>query len=96
VVGRASNNNMPIKSTEQAKKDRMAWYCLFTCSSLSWRNDAHNSSSPLIDTSFVVSIMTVVTVWERKKERKKGEEARMVTAAMCMMDFEQEVSPTLH
>jgi len=43
-----------------------------------------------------VSIMTVVTVWERKKERKKGEEARMVTAAMCMMDFEQEVSPTLH
>ena len=33
----------------------------------------HYSSSPLIDTSFVVSIMTVM-VWERKKERKKGVE----------------------
>jgi hypothetical protein len=47
---------------------------------------AHYSSSPLIDTSFVVSIMTAISVWERKKERKKGKEARMATAAMCMME----------
>jgi len=30
--------------------------------------------------------MTAISVWERKKERKKGKEARMATAAMCMMD----------
>ena len=34
----------------------------------------HYSSSPLIDTSFVMSIMTAISVWERKKERKKGVE----------------------
>ena len=32
---------------------------------------AHNSSFCLLDTSFVASIMTVISVWERKKEKKK-------------------------
>jgi len=26
--------------------------------------------------------MTVISVWERKKEKKKGEEAKMATAAI--------------
>jgi hypothetical protein len=43
---------------------------------------AHNSSFCLLDTSFVASIMTVISVWERKKEKKKGEEAKMATAAI--------------
>ncbi len=45
------------------------------CSPFPHLAQAHYSSSPLIDISFVASIMTAISVWERKKERKKGVEA---------------------
>jgi hypothetical protein len=48
-------------------------------------SQAHNSSSLLINTSFVASIMTAILVWERKKEKEKEEEARMAMAAIWMM-----------
>jgi len=35
--------------------------------------------------------MTAISVWERKKERKKGGEARMAMAAMCMNGFRARV-----
>ena len=44
---------------------------------------AHYSSFCLLDTSFVASIMTVISVWERKKEKKKWvKEAGRAMAAM--------------
>ena len=44
---------------------------------------AHYSSFCLLDTSFVASNMTVISVWERKKEKKKWvKEAGRAMAAM--------------
>jgi len=43
----------------------------------------HYSSFCLLDTSFVASNMTVISVWERKKEKKKWvKEAGRAMAAM--------------
>ena len=70
------------------------------CSRFPHHTRAHNSSSPLIDTSFVMSIMTAISVWERKKEKKKGVEA--YDGYWGMMDItvikgiQQEVSLMLH
>ena len=41
---------------------------------------AHNSSFCIFDTSFVKSTMTVISVWERKKERKKWIKSWRATA----------------
>jgi hypothetical protein len=43
-------------------------------------HQAHNSSFCIFDTSFVKSTMTVISVWERKKERKKWIKSWRATA----------------
>ncbi len=54
------------------------------CSPFPQHTRAHNSSFWLIDTSFVLSIMTTISVWERKKEKKKREEEEAMVRVSLM------------